>query len=400
MRRILLFSLIWILPIQAADLVSRGSIANVNPYTLTYEDELIAAIQLIRAGLVDDALEQIEKILDNKPDFKLAQLIYGDLLMAKAEGITDFGHFNPAYIDEISALRQEAQVRWHHKQNPPDTKQIPNALIQLAKQQTFALVVDLKGSRLYLYKNNEGIPTYHSDYYVSIGKNGIGKFIEGDQKTPKGVYFITEYIDPERLPDLYGEGAFPINYPNAWDLRLNRTGYGIWLHGTPSNTYTRPPRDSDGCVIVSNDDFKTLSEFINVKTTPIILTDEIQWLDEAQWLSRQQDYAQFLEQWRKDWESRDADKYLSHYSTQYYGLGNDYHSWVEYKRQVNPSKSYIEVNLYNTSMFLYPGDEQLLVVTFEQDYESDNFKRRFIKRQYWKKETDGKWRIVYEGNVS
>ncbi|MNC99904.1 hypothetical protein D3C83_183450 [compost metagenome] len=51
-------------------------------------------------------------------------------------------------------------------------------------------------------------------------------------------------------------------------------------------------------------------------------------------------------------------------------------------------------------MFLYPGEEALLVVTFQQDYSSDRNHRRFVKRQYWKQEADGRWRILYEGSVS
>jgi hypothetical protein len=81
-------------------------------------------------------------------------------------------------------------------------------------------------------------------------------------------------------------------------------------------------------------------------------------------------------------------------------LGKDYASWVEYKRRVNPSKKFIKVKLTDTSMFLYPGEKQLMVVTFVQDYASDNFKRKFTKRQYWQLEKDGQWRIVYEGAAS
>ncbi len=51
-------------------------------------------------------------------------------------------------------------------------------------------------------------------------------------------------------------------------------------------------------------------------------------------------------------------------------------------------------------MFLYPEVPGLLVVTFVQDYKSDNFQRRFTKRQYWRKEKNGQWKIIYEGSVS
>ena len=94
------------------------------------------------------------------------------------------------------------------------------------------------------------------------------------------------------------------------------------------------------------------------------------------------------------------DLYLRHYARDYVGLGKDYDGWVEHKRRVNSNKRYIKVNLSGTSAFLYPGENNLLVVTFIQDYESDNFSSRFIKRQYWRQDSNGEWKIIYEGSVS
>ncbi|MDZ7735544.1 MAG: L,D-transpeptidase family protein [Gammaproteobacteria bacterium] len=212
--------------------------------------------------------------------------------------------------------------------------------------------------------------------------------------------FITGFIEPGELPDLYGDGAFPIDYPNPWDQRQGRTGYGIWLHGTPSNTYSRPPRDSDGCVILSNQDLNRLDPYLDIGTTPVVLADGIEWLAPAQLKQRRQQFSALLEQWQADWESRDAQAYLRRYSRDYKGLGMDYTTWVSHKRRVNPSKRYINVALSDTSMYLYPGKTDLLVVTFTQDYESDNFQRTFRKRQFWRKEADGRWRVIYEGNIS
>jgi hypothetical protein len=78
----------------------------------------------------------------------------------------------------------------------------------------------------------------------------------------------------------------------------------------------------------------------------------------------------------------------------------DYAAWTEYKRRVNSGKRFIRVDISRQSMFLYPGEESLLVVTFRQDYTSDRNHRTFVKRQYWKQEADGRWRILYEGSAS
>lgn len=365
------------------------------------ETLLMSALENIAQSRIDEALIELEILKSINPKFSLAQLVYADLLMAKNQRITDFGNSHKIDNEKINPLRDELLARWNYYKSPIDKTLIPSSIIQLSDKQGYILVVDQSRHRMFLYRNHNGIPVYVDDFYVTIGKNGSGKIIEGDQKTPLGVYFVTRFIESNMLPDLYGDGAFPINYPNIWDRRNGRTGTGIWLHGTPSEVFSRPPDDSDGCVIISNDDLNSLAPYIAVgQTTPLILANEIKWETRAEWKKRQKSFYSYLEQWRKDWESRDVDLYLSHYSKDYEGLGKNYESWARHKRRVNLSKSFIKVNLDNTSIFVYPnGTAPIMVITFMQNYSSDSFQRAFRKRQYWKMEEDGNWRIIFEGSV-
>ena len=361
---------------------------------------LLKAVENIRDNNTELALKNLSQLVKTNPDFNAAQLMYADLMLARSQAITDFGNIANISFERITALRDEVQVRWRNYISPVDRKKIPSSLVKLARNQGHVIVIDTSSSRLFLFKNQKGVPTLIKDFYVTIGKNGAGKYVEGDQKTPVGVYFVTDFISPEELPDLYGDGAFPIDYPNVWDQRHGRTGYGIWLHGTPSKIYSRPPEDSNGCVIVSNQDLNALLPYVKKDNTPVIISDLIDWITKQEWKKRRGNYALFVETWRRDWESRNVDLYLRHYSKKYSGLGKDYNSWVEYKRRVNPSKKFIKVNITDKSIFLYPGEYQLMVVTFVQDYASDNFRRKFTKQQYWRMEDDGRWRIIYEGVVS
>ena len=393
-----LFCLLAISSAQAGDLLSKATADDgLSVYS---ESLLLNAVDHIRSNNTEAALSELRQLTRINPDFKAAQMMYADMLMARAQPLTDFGNIYNAPYDKISALREEVRARWQYHQRPIDKANIPASLIELDSKQDHVIVVDSSRSRLYLFRNQGGVPRLVRDFYVTIGKNGTGKYVEGDQKTPVGVYFVTGFINPEELPDLYGDGAFPIDYPNVWDRRHGRTGYGIWLHGVPSNTYSRPPRDSNGCVIVSNTDLNTLAPYIHKGETPVIISDGIDWISRSEWQQRQSRFDVFVEQWRKDWESKDVKRYISHYSRDYSGLGKDYDSWVEYKKRVNQSKKFIKVNISDKSIFMYPGETKLMVVTFVQDYRSDNFKRRFTKRQYWRMEEDGKWRIVYEGAAS
>ena len=54
--------------------------------------------------------------------------------------------------------------------------------------------------------------------------------------------------------------------------------------------------------------------------------------------------------------------------------------------------------LSNISMFRDPGKEELVIVTFEQDYKSNNLNNQMKKRQYWARE-GSTWKIIYEGSA-
>ena len=387
--------------ILSADGNSSGDISlSEAEISLYSEKALIQAVEYVRNNEINKAIEELNQLLKTNPSFNAAQLMYADLMLSRSKAITDFGNITNAPFNHIDSLLTEVKARWNFHKNSVDKNKIPSSLIKLANTQSHVIVVDSQSSRLFLFENDNGVPKLKSDFYVTIGKNGTGKYTEGDQKTPIGVYFVTGFIPSEDLPDLYGDGAFPINYPNAWDQRHNRTGYGIWLHGTPSKVYSRAPKDSNGCVIVSNNDLNTLADFIDEEKTPVIIANSINWINKKEWKIRNDNYNLFVEQWRRDWETRNVKLYLRHYSKEYTGLGKNYDSWVQYKSRVIPTKKFIKVDLSNKSVFLYPDIPDLMVVTFLQDYSSDTFRRKFVKRQYWRMEEDGKWRIIYEGTAS
>jgi murein L,D-transpeptidase YafK len=275
--------------------------------------------------------------------------------------------------------------------------------LQLDATQKYAFVVDTSKYTLYVFKNDNGTPRYIADYYTTIGRNGTEKVREGDKKTPLGVYHVTSNMPRDQLTKvygaqsaLYGDGAFPINYPNEWDRRRGRNGHGIWLHGVPFDTYSRPPRASDGCVALTNEDLQAISKQVQVGVTPVIIAQDVEWVEAGSAKSTRNTLQDSIESWRRDWESRDTERYLRHYSPDFSAGKQDFAAWSEQKRSVNAGKSWIKVQVDQVSMFLYPGDDNLAVVTFDQDYASSNTSGKMRKRQYWQRENDA-WRIVHEG---
>ena len=355
---------------------------------------LVESMLSVSNNKLDVALHEVDSLLKINPNFKLAQLIKGDLLLARARPLTDFGNA-PDAAKRMEDFRDEALVRLHRFQEQSPADLVPKVLWQLDAQQHYAIVVDIGKSTLYLYKNVEGKPRYVADYYISSGKKGSEKISEGDQKTPLGVYFIKSSLPKNKLSDFYGDAAYPLNYPNEWDRREGRDGHGIWLHGTPSDTYSRPPRASNGCVVLPNKDLDQVGKVLQIGVTPVVITNQMDWSDE-QSESDRAELLNAIEQWRADWASRDTDTYLRHYARDFSGGGENYAGWARQKKQVNAGKSWIKVNISDLSMFAYPSQPGMVVVSFEQDYESNNLSNRMKKRQYWMKR-DNRWQIVYEG---
>lgn len=365
------------------------------------EVQLTKIFKEIENNRLSSALQLTENLLHQHPNYRLANLIKGDLLLARTQPIQTFGALNGAPPEKVADLRAEAIVRLNAYKNKPESGSIPRYLIQMQPNQRYAIVVDTKHSRLYLYENdqaNGGRPRLVTDYYVTQGKLGAEKLLEGDKKTPVGVYHVTANLPRQKLADLYGSGAFPINYPNEWDQRQGRKGSGIWLHGTPSDTFARPPKASDGCVVLTNQDLDAVAKYLQVGLTPVIIGSAIEWLSPDDWAKERADLNKSIDAWRSDWESKDTERYLKHYSKRFKTSDQNHDQFSAHKKQVNAGKEWIKVKVDNLSLFRNPGKEEVVVVTFDQDYRSNNLSNVMKKRQYWLRE-DGKWKIIYEGSA-
>ena len=360
------------------------------------ESLLAQAIGDIEHQHFDTALANIDSLIKLRPNFRLAHLIRGDLLLARSRPLTRIGDASEAPAGRIEDFREEAMARLRAYKEHPDPALVPRYLLQMTPEQRYAIVVDTGRSRLYLYRNDGGRPEYVADYYVTSGKFGAQKTREGDMKTPIGVYHVTSSLPAKKLPDLYGSGAFPLNYPNEWDRRMGREGHGIWLHGTPTDTYSRPPRASDGCVVLSNSDLNLVAQDLQIGVTPVIISDDVQWVNAAQWTDERNAFLGQVEAWRTDWESRNTERFLGHYSPNFKAGADSYATLLRKKREVNNGKQWVKVELGDVAVFRDPGRDDLMEVTFNQTYRSNNLSNVMKKRQYWVREGE-QWRIVYEG---
>lgn len=389
-----------ILTIFIVSLCLQSSLLAAGANTDNYERSILDSIKNVQQLEYEQALESTRQLIQQYPKSRLAHLLYADLLLARTGPLTHIG----SGIPDDRALQDftyEIQQRWQHDSDKSHKNLLPGNILFLADSQPYVILVDQEKSRVYVYRNENGSLMLETDYFITIGLKGSGKQLRGDQKTPVGVYHTTQYIDGSELPDLYGEGAFPINYPNAWDRRKQRTGGGIWIHGTPSYTYNRAPLESNGCIVVSNPDFNHIEQFISPDiNTPVVVTERVSWLTRKQWQQQRSEMLLALSRWVDDWESLNHDRYRQNYSqTDYQAHGRKFKNWDRYKRQINSVKTRIKVEYSDLNIFNYPGEQNLVLMQFRQEYQSNNLDLESNKELYWHKAED-KWQIVYEGTRS
>ncbi|MGB5512177.1 MAG: L,D-transpeptidase family protein, partial [Woeseiaceae bacterium] len=147
---------------------------------------------------------------------------------------------------------------------------MPAHLLRLPESVGTAFIAETSASTLHRFDNVDGQPEHVSQTYMSIGQNGEGKQTSGDRRTPLGIYFVTEQLDTSRMHEKYGVTAFVLDYPNVLDNQSGKTGDGIWIHGVDARGGKRPPRDTDGCIALPNDELAEMATLFRSNTTPVI----------------------------------------------------------------------------------------------------------------------------------
>jgi L,D-peptidoglycan transpeptidase YkuD (ErfK/YbiS/YcfS/YnhG family) len=344
------------------------------------------------------ALAQARQLVADYPQFQLAQLVYADLMMGRTRPLKTLGDAPPdlaqAGMANLQALRVESQRRVRALQSRPATNTVPIQFVGLAKRNKHAIAVDTDKSRLYLFENTSSGTRLLADYYVSVGRAGVGKNVEGDLRTPLGVYFITSNLNPKSLEDLYGTGALPINFPNKLDQRRGKTGSGIWLHGKPKAQFARAPLATEGCIALSNPDLNRIIRSVEIQTTPVVIAAQLQWTQPHAVSPQKQQFAQLLRDWADTKQAGTPSSLTRFYANDFFADGKDLSAFMAAS---TPEISRIHgrrVEVEDLSLIGWTDTEETMVTTFGEVIAGVRGGRTI--RQYWQKRA-GTWKIVYEG---
>jgi murein L,D-transpeptidase YafK len=263
----------------------------------------------------------------------------------------------------------------------------------------YALIGEKESKLLLLFKFQDDRFILVKSYPCIIGANGEDKKKAGDFATPKGSYFTLRYTPGSTLPEIYGEGAFVLNYPNFLDQKDGKNGGGIWIHGhVPGKVIgTGDLMNTKGCIAVSNDNIKELKTLLKPGGTPVSIVDTVTFVKESSRKELLQEIRNFMDAWRKGWESGDTGQYLSFYSKDFINSdGMSFEAFKRHKERVNRGKKFIRVSMDQMAITMPQEREgQVAVVRFIQKYRSSNFESDSKKLFYLKKEQKG-WTIFGE----
>lgn len=370
------------------------------------ETRLQEVYTLIGQARNRDALAKAEALVQDFPHFQLGQLVYADLLQAQYKPVAVLGSAPEAITRAapgvLSELREESRLRVQALKEKIPAGSVPDIVNNIGNMHQHLIFVDSDKGRLYLFASQSGSMRLVKDYYISVGRAGVSKRVEGDLRTPLGIYFISSRLNGKNLDDLYGWGALPIDYPNPLDKRLGRTGSGIWLHGTPSKQYSRAPQATEGCVAIANPHMREIMATVATRSTPVVIANGINWVGQQQAQSAPENA--FLVQWSQ-WRAAVNRGALSGVLP-YYDNSRENQRATAVKRQLMrrlKARKGVFTKAEDVSVLQSRDDDgrELVVASYRQSTASG--KPGVAMRQYWLRQNDAagtaQWKIFDERSM-
>ena len=277
-----------------------------------------------------------------------------------------------------------------------------NILMMDQKFAHHVILVEKATHKLHLFENSGTSPKLVKTYSTATGKFKGDKSINGDHKTPEGIYSINDFLSKEELlrrhgkyAEIYGAGAFPMDYPNFIDEREGKTGGGIWLHSTHDDNRISKGLDSKGCVVLQNADLRDISQYIEIERTPIIVVQDALYLTKTTWERNRSDISQAVTKWSNAWKAKDFDSYISSYDAERFHdrSKGSYSSYKNYKRAVFSRSDKPNIKLEFISIM---SNLEYAVVLLEQNYQSSVINDTGKKTLYLKMDANYEWKIVGE----
>jgi len=234
----------------------------------------------------------------------------------------------------------------------------------------FLILVEKGTKELKVLENVNNLFSQVVQDNVIVGEKPGDKQIEGDLKTPEGVYELTSKLT--KLDPFYGPLALVTSYPNTFDKAMNKKGHGIWIHGMPLNE--KREEFTQGCIALDNPNLVNLDKSIRLNEALVLISEgkieKVKKDDISSILS-------FIYKWKDAWRKSDIERYLSFYSNdfrRYDGLTLD--GFSQYKKRIFSRKEDKTIIFSNINIIPYPNslNKKMYKVLMDEKYRTRNYK--------------------------
>jgi len=276
----------------------------------------------------------------------------------------------------------------------------PDVIVEYNGTSPYLILVEKNTHKIYVVKYENGTKTMIGIFDCKTGKKPGDKRNQGDHKTPEGIFYLIEKMNRPQIEQKvgkpnayqYGETAFITDYPNVLDQLNDKDGGGIWLHGTDEPFSETSSLDTRGCVVTTNETIKILSNYIELKRTPLIIVEDLNFVDKKAYLATRQEILNFMETWRISWEQKKIDDYIRCYAPIFEDRGRKLASYKEYKSRIFNTYNINYVKIENLVVIRHSNG---MIAQFNQDYSANNLSSVNMKMLYLVKE-NGSWEIAAE----
>ena len=254
------------------------------------------------------------------------------------------------------------------------------------------LTVDKDSQRLSVYAKKSPLRLV-STFPCTTGQSDGDKQIEDDLRTPEGVYFVQGRKSGKLDWELYGNLAYPLNYPNPVDRLKGKTGYGIWIHGRGKKLV---PRDTRGCVAMNTGDLQGIGGDLQTGL-PVVISQGMSVVEGRETISpeaaRDLDEAVALvRKWARAWEMG-SDEFFSFYDAGSFDRAEST-SFARFRsHKESLFKRYPWIRVMTREIRALPGPDYV-VTYFRQYYRTPAMASEGVKRLYWMRDDAGRMRIV------
>ncbi|RPH52210.1 MAG: hypothetical protein EHM85_03735 [Desulfobacteraceae bacterium] len=253
----------------------------------------------------------------------------------------------------------------------------------------YAIVVEKESQQLFVY-SFDGVFREAHRFKCSTGKNDGPKSVLGDSRTPEGIYYSDREYEKKDLSAIYGSRAFPVDYPNVLDRIAGKTGNSIWLHGTDK---PKKPKDTNGCVVLDDQDIDTLSKYIRFNRTPVIIAEKLNYVPADSMRRTGESIREFLYGWVDSIKNGTYQEYVKFYDYDYVPDISWWSDWNNERKKLYSEKKSFNVVPEKISIV---GHNRIYSVLFEQTVKTGKNESFAGIKKLFLSERDGEFRIIGE----